>query len=164
MPALLINYFGQASLVILHPENVSHSFYAMAPNWVIYPLVFLATLAAIIASQAVISGAFSLTYQAIRLGFMPRFFMKHYGEDNEGQVYIPIISLILFVSNCLLILMFRSSNSLAGAYGLAVSATMLITTILAFVVFSRRWGKLKSGLLSIFFLLFFVHIFSFRHS
>ena len=160
MPALLINYFGQASLVILHPENVSHSFYAMAPNWAIYPLVFLATLAAIIASQAVISGAFSLTYQAIRLGFMPRFFMKHYGEDNEGQVYIPIISLILFVSNCLLILMFRSSNSLAGAYGLAVSATMLITTILAFVVFSRRWGKLKSGLLSIFFLMFNVTFFS----
>ena len=86
--------------------------------------------------------------------------MKHYGDDNEGQVYIPIISLILFVSNCLLILIFRSSNSLAGAYGLAVSATMLITTILAFVVFSKCWGKLKSGLLSIFFLMFDVTFFS----
>ena len=152
MPAILINYFGQAALILSRPEAASQSFYSMAPSWSLYPLVGLATLAAIIASQAVISGAFSLTYQAIRLGFLPRLPMKHYAEEAEGQVYVPIVNAVLLLSSCLLVIGFRSSESLAGAYGLAVSATMVITTILANVTFAKRWGWFLATLPSIGFL------------
>ena len=154
MPAILLNYFGQAAFMLENPGQFSHSFYAMAPTFLLYPLVALATLAAIIASQAVISGAFSLTYQAIQLGLMPRLKVKHYAEDGEGQVYVPVVNGLLFVSACLLVVGFRSSDSMAGAYGLAVSATMVITTILANITFARKWGWFLSTLPSLFFLTF----------
>ena len=154
MPAILLNYFGQAAFMLNHPGDVAHSFYSMAPAWSLYPLVALATLAAIIASQAVISGAFSLTYQAIQLGFMPRVTVKHYAEDGEGQVYVPVVNGLLLVSACLLVVGFRSSDSMAGAYGLAVSATMVLTTLLANIIFARRWGWFLATLPSVFFLAF----------
>jgi KUP system potassium uptake protein len=154
MPAILLNYFGQAALMLSRPDQVEHSFYSMAPHWFLYPLVAIATLAAIIASQAVISGAFSLTYQAIQLGFMPRLTVKHYAADGEGQVYVPVVNGFLLVSTCFLVVGFGSSDSMAGAYGLAVSATMVITTILANITFARRWGWFLATLPSLFFLCF----------
>lgn len=154
MPAILLNYFGQAAFMLSRPDQVEHSFYSMAPDWFLYPLVAIATAAAIIASQAVISGAFSLTYQAIQLGFMPRLTVKHYAADGEGQVYVPVVNGLLLVSTCLLVVGFGSSDSMAGAYGLAVSATMVITTILANITFAQRWGWFLSTLPSLFFLLF----------
>lgn len=154
MPGILLNYFGQGALVLQQPDSVAHSFYSMAPQWMLYPLVGLATVAAVIASQAVISGAFSLTYQAIRLGFMPGLKVRHYAPDGEGQVYFPAVNGMLLVASCLLVLLFRTSDELAGAYGLAVSGTMVITTVLANVAFAKRYGWLGPTLLSIIFLAF----------
>ena len=154
MPGILLNYFGQGALILERPDSVAHSFYSMAPQWMLYPLVGLATIAAVIASQAVISGAFSLTYQAIRLGFMPGLKVRHYAPDGEGQVYFPTVNRILLVASCLLVVLFRSSDELAGAYGLAVSGTMVITTVLANVAFARRRGWIGPTLLSIIFLAF----------
>ena len=154
MPAILLNYFGQGALLIQNPDVVAHTFYSMAPDWLLYPLVGLATAAAVIASQAVISGAFSLTHQAVRLGFMPGLKVKHYAPDGEGQVYFPAINGMLLVASCLLVLLFRSSDDLAGAYGLAVSGTMVITTVLANVAFARTHGWIGPSILSLAFLVF----------
>ena len=140
LPALLINYFGQGALLLARPEARDNPFYKMAPEWALYPMVGLATIAAIIASQAVISGAFSLTRQAVQLGYAPRIEIVHTSHAEIGQIYIPSINWVLMLSTIGLVLGFRSSSNLAAAYGVAVTTTMLITTMLAFVVAIQRWN------------------------
>ncbi len=152
-PALLLNYFGQGALLISHPEAIENPFYLMAPTWALYPLLILSTLATIIASQAVISGAFSLTRQAIQLGYSPRMNIFHTSGDEMGQIYIPAVNWLLMVAVFILVLSFKSSTALASAYGLAVTGTMISTTILAFIVIQElwKWNKATSiGFLSIF--------------
>ena len=140
-PALLLNYMGQGALLINDPTAVDNPFYRLAPDWGQLPLVFLATAASIIASQAVISGAFSVTAQAIQLGFLPRMSIKHTSRSAEGQIYVPAINWLLFVAVAALVLGFRSSSNLASAYGIAVTATLAIDTVLAFVVIRTLWRK-----------------------
>lgn len=139
LPCLLLNYFGQGALILDNPKNVLNPFYLLAPDWALYPLVILATLAAVIASQAVISGAFSLTYQAIQLGFVARFRIVHTSRNEKGQIYIPQLNWILFFATIVLVGFFKTSDNLAGAYGVAVSTTMVITTLLAFRVMRNVW-------------------------
>jgi KUP system potassium uptake protein len=148
LPALLLNYFGQGALVLRNPEAAHHPFYNLAPTWAVYPIVFLATAATIIASQAVISGAFSLTRQAIQLGYCPRLEIAHTAPEEIGQVYIPRINSVLMVATIALVFGFRSSSRLAAAYGVAVTTTMLIATSLFFVVARERWkwSLWKAGL------------------
>lgn len=138
-PALLLNYFGQGALLIGHPETIENPFYLMAPTWALYPLLLLSTLATVIASQAVISGAFSLTRQAIQLGYSPRMNIRHTSGDEMGQIYIPAVNWLLMTSVFILVAGFKSSTALASAYGLAVTGTMITTTILAFIVISELW-------------------------
>ena len=140
-PALLLNYMGQGALLISDSTAVDNPFYRLAPDWGRLPLVFLATAATIIASQAVISGAFSVTAQAIQLGFLPRMSIKHTSRSAEGQIYVPAINWLLFVAVAALVLGFRSSSNLASAYGIAVTATLAIDTVLAFVVIRTLWRK-----------------------
>jgi KUP system potassium uptake protein len=139
MPALLLNYFGQAALVLAKPEAIKNPFFVMCPDWALLPMVVLATAAAVIASQACISGAFSMTRQAIQLGYIPRLEILHTSSREIGQVYVPFINWTLFVAVVLLVLGFQSSDSLANAYGIAVAATMVIECILAMVVARRLW-------------------------
>jgi len=139
MPGLLLNYFGQAVLLLEQPSTVRNPFFELAPAWGLYPLVALSTAATIIASQALISGAFSLTQQAVQLGFVPRFTIVHTSQTAHGQIYIPSVNRILMVSCVLLVIGFGSSSALAGAYGLAVTGTMVITTLLFFAVSRERW-------------------------
>ncbi|MGZ5614198.1 MAG: potassium transporter Kup [Methylobacter sp.] len=138
-PALLLNYFGQGALLTAHPEAIENPFYLLAPNWALYPLLILATLATVIASQAVISGAFSITRQAIQLGYSPRMNILHTSGDEMGQIYIPAVNWLLMVSVFILVVSFKSSTALANAYGLAVTGTMITTTILAFIVIEELW-------------------------
>ncbi|OAI12865.1 MULTISPECIES: potassium transporter Kup [Methylomonas] len=152
-PALLLNYFGQGALLLENPAAVENPFYLMAPNWALYPLLLLSTLATVIASQAVISGAFSLTRQAIQLGYTPRMRILHTSGDEMGQIYIPAVNWLLMAAVFVLVLEFRSSSALASAYGLAVTGTMITTTILAFIVIKElwRWNEATSiGFLSLF--------------
>jgi KUP system potassium uptake protein len=139
LPALLLNYFGQGALVLTDKSAIENPFYKLAPAWGIYPLVFLATLAAIIASQALISGAFSLTRQAVQLGFSPRVDIEHTSAREIGQIYIPGVNWALMIACIALVLGFRSSSALAAAYGIAVTLTMVITTMLFFFVAKERW-------------------------
>jgi KUP system potassium uptake protein len=139
LPALLLNYFGQGALLIRHPEAVSNPFYMQAPEWALPPLIALATAATIIASQAVISGAFSVTRQAIQLGYLPRMQIVHTSEHAIGQIYIPFINWTMLSGIVILVLMFGSSSNLAAAYGIAVTGTMLIDTLLGFVVVIGLW-------------------------
>jgi KUP system potassium uptake protein len=139
LPALALNYFGQGALLIADPAAVENPFYLLAPSWALYPLVALATVATIIASQAVISGAFSITQQAIQLGYAPRMEVLHTSSHEMGQIYLPAINRALFVGVVALVLGFGSSTSLAAAYGIAVTGTMAITTVLAFDVARRMW-------------------------
>ena len=138
-PALLLNYFGQGALLIGHPEAIENPFYLMAPTWALYPLLILSTLATVIASQAVISGAFSMTRQAVQLGYCPRMNILHTSGEEQGQVYVPAINWLLMVSVFVLVLSFKSSTALASAYGLAVTGTMMATTLLAFIVIQALW-------------------------
>ena len=140
LPALLCNYFGQAAVLYQRPDAVAHPFYAMVPEWATIPTIALATMATVIASQAVISGAFSLTRQAIQMGYLPRMNIVHTSESEIGQIYIPQVNWVLLAFVVALVLGFRSSSQLAAAYGVAVTATMTITSILFFVVARRRWG------------------------
>ena len=140
MPALLINYFGQGALLLADPGTVENPFYLLAPEWGRYPLVILATVATIIASQAVISGAFSITQQAIQLGYTPRLEIQHTSEREIGQIYLPGINWLLLISIIALVIEFGSSSRLAAAYGIAVTGTMLITNILAIAVAIRLWN------------------------
>jgi KUP system potassium uptake protein len=139
LPALLLNYFGQGALLLEHPEAVENPFYNMAPAWALYPLVIIATLATVIASQALITGAFSLTMQAMQLGYLPRVAIEHTSADERGQVYIPAINWMLMVLCIGLVFAFRSSSNLAAAYGVAVTTTMVVTAIMLFVVMRERW-------------------------
>jgi KUP system potassium uptake protein len=140
LPALLLNYFGQGALLLEHPEAAQNPFYLLAPSWALYPMIVLATLAAIIASQAVISGAFSLTMQAVQLGFSPRLKINHTSTREYGQIYIPAVNWALMIGCIAIVLGFRTSSNLAAAYGVAVTSTMVITTILYYVVARHRWS------------------------
>ncbi len=139
MPALTLNYFGQGALLLKNPEAVVNPFYLMAPDWALIPLVVLATMATVIASQALISGAFSVTKQVIQLGYLPRLNILHTSVRDTGQIYIPLVNWGLFVTIVLAVVMFRSSSNLAAAYGIAVCTDMLITTILTFYVIRYAW-------------------------
>jgi len=139
LPALMMNYLGQGALLLNDPAAAANPFYLMAPSWALYPLVLLATMATVIASQAVISGAFSLSRQALQLGYSPRLEIRHSSAHEIGQVYVPPINWVLLVATLGLVLGFKSSTNLAGAYGVAVSMTMVLTTILAFVCARERW-------------------------
>jgi KUP system potassium uptake protein len=139
LPALMINYLGQGALLITQPEAVANPFFLMAPEWARLPLVVLATLATIIASQAVISGAFSVTQQAIQLGFLPRMKIVHTSASAFGQIYIPAVNWTLLVLVMFLVLAFQSSSNLAAAYGIAVTGTMLIDTLLVGVLVLTIW-------------------------
>ncbi len=140
LPALMLNYFGQGALVLDNPALVeSNTFYAVAPRWFLYPLVVLATMAAIVASQALISGAFSLTQQAIQLGYSPRMDIRHTSKLEAGQIYIPEVNVALAVGTVLTVLYFGTSSALGAAYGIAVTGTMAITTLLFHRVMLDRW-------------------------
>ncbi len=138
-PALLLNYFGQGALLLDNPQAVSNPFYLMFPNWALLPMICLATAATVIASQAVISGAFSLTKQAIQLGYLPRFAILHTSDKEAGQIYVPFINWIMLVAIIVLVVSFKTSDALASAYGIAVTLTMLIDTLLLFIVMKRIW-------------------------
>ena len=140
MPALTLNYFGQGALLLAEPEAVKNPFFMMAPDWALVPLVVMATLATVIASQALITGAFSVTKQVIQLGYLPRLNILHTSVRDTGQIYIPLVNWGLFVAIVLAVVMFRSSSNLAAAYGIAVTLDMLITTILTFFVIRFGWG------------------------
>ncbi len=140
LPALLLNYFGQGALLLSDPGTIENPFFRLAPTWGIWPLVILATMATVIASEALITGAFSLTSQAAQLGFTPRLRILHTSSERISQVYVPIVNWLLMVACIGLVLGFRSSTNLSAAYGLAVTMTMVITTILFFVVARRRLG------------------------
>ena len=139
MPCLVLNYFGQGALLLNNPAAVKNPFYLMAPDWALLPLVGLATLATVIASQALITGAFSVTKQAIQMGYLPRLRILHTSVRDTGQIYMPFINWGLFVVIVLAVVMFRSSSNLAAAYGIAVCTDMLITTILTFYVIRYGW-------------------------
>lgn len=140
LPALLLNYFGQGALLLRDASAAENLFFHLAPSWALYPMVVLATAAAIIASQAVISGAFSLTRQAVQLGYSPRVSIEHTSSVEIGQIYIPSVNWWLMLATIAVVLGFRSSTGLAGAYGVAVTSTMVITTLLLHVVSREVWG------------------------
>ena len=139
MPALTLNYFGQGALLLANPEAVKNPFFMMAPSWALLPLVIMATMATVIASQALITGAFSVTRQVIQLGYLPRFEVRHTSVKEMGQIYMPLVNWGLFVAIALAVLLFRSSGNLAAAYGIAVTLDMLITTMLTYFVIRYRW-------------------------
>jgi KUP system potassium uptake protein len=147
LPALMLNYLGQGALLIENAAAAENPFYRLAPGWALYPLIALATCAAIIASQALISGAYSLTMQAIQLGFMPRLKIEHTSSTEMGQIYIPALNWALMLGCIAIVIGFGSSSNLAAAYGVAVTATMVITTLLLGVVAHQKWGW---GLLPVF--------------
>jgi KUP system potassium uptake protein len=138
-PALVLNYFGQGALLLSHPNAAPFLFYALVPSWLHYPMVALATLATIIASQAVISGVFSITRQAVQLGQLPRMEIRHTSATEQGQIYVPRINAMLCVGVVLIVLIFRSSDALAAAYGIAVTGVMVISTTLVAIVALHRW-------------------------
>ncbi len=139
-PGLLLNYFGQGALLLRDPMAAENPFYHLAPSWALYPLIILATAAAIIASQAVISGAFSLTRQAVQLGYCPRLNIEHTSSREIGQIYVPAVNWGLMLLTCVLVLGFRTSSNIAGAYGVALSTLMLITTLMFYVMSREVWG------------------------
>ena len=138
-PALVINYFGQGALVLAHPDALANPFFRLYPDWALLPMVILATVATVIASQAVITGAFSLTRQAIQLGLLPRFGIKHTSESMAGQIYLPAVNAILLVGVLMVVMMFQTSSRLAAAYGVSVTAAMVIDSVMAFFVVWKLW-------------------------
>ena len=140
MPALVLNYFGQGAMLLSHPENVKNPFFEMAPTWALFPLIGLATCATVIASQALITAAFSVTKQAIQLGYLPRMRILHTSVKETGQIYVPFINWSLYVCIVLAVLAFGSSSKLAAAYGIAVTIDMLITTTMTFFVIRYAWN------------------------
>lgn len=160
-PALICNYFGQGALLLQNPEAIQNPFYLLAPGWMLYPLLILATFVTVIASQAVISGAFSITKQAIQLGYCPRMSVQHTSDSAIGQIYIPVVNWLLMFAVCILVLEFKSSSNLASAYGIAVTGTMMIDTILSFLVIHAlwRWKPIFSySFLSLFLLVDFIFL------
>ncbi|HWT28606.1 MAG TPA: potassium transporter Kup, partial [Methylophilaceae bacterium] len=162
LPALVLNYFGQGALILHDPTSIKNPFYLLAPQWMLYPLIVLATTATVIASQAVISGAFSVSRQALQLGFIPRMHVQHTSEQQKGQIYMPYVNWALMLAVMLLVVGFGSSGDLAAAYGIAVTGDMVITTLLASVVFSGVWGWswLRTGALVALFLVVDIAFFS----
>ena len=140
LPSLMLNYFGQGALLLRDPAGAVNPFYHLAPSWALYPLIALATVAAIIASQAVISGAFSLTRQAVQLGYSPRLRIEHTSSREIGQIYVPAVNWGLMLLTCVLVLGFRTSSNIAGAYGVALSTLMLMTTLMFYVMSREVWG------------------------
>ena len=158
LPCLVLNYFGQGALMIGDPKAIANPFYLLGPEWIRLPMVLLATVATVIASQAVISGAFSMARQCMQLGFLPRMMVRHTSTQEEGQIFVPQINTALAVGVVLLVLAFKTSDSLASAYGIAVTGTFLCTAVLAMVVYRRQyhWSRLAAG--TVFGLLFLVDI------
>jgi KUP system potassium uptake protein len=160
LPALLLNYFGQGALLMRSPEAIANPFYLLAPRWFLYPLLLIATLAAIVASQALISGAFSLARQSVQLGYSPRLTIIHTSEHEHGQIYIPEVNKALMVGTLLIVVGFRSSSALGAAYGIAVTGTMAITTLLFAVIAHSHWGWSTSRVVALA-LFFFAFDFAF---
>ncbi len=160
LPALLINYFGQGALLMTTPAAISNPFFLMMPQWALWPMIGLATIATVIASQAVISGAFSLANQAILLGFLPRMQIMHTSDTERGQIYMPTVNWTVLVLVIFTVIQFRESGNLAAAYGISVTTTMLITTSMLAVVMYNEW-KIKSVLVAILSAIFFIVDFSF---
>lgn len=154
LPSLVLNYFGQGALLLKHPEAIKNPFFLLAPDWALIPLLILAALATVIASQAVISGVFSLTRQAVRLGYLSPMRIIHTSEMESGQIYIPFVNWLLYVAVVIVIVSFEHSSNLAAAYGIAVTGTMVLTTILFSSVARKnwRWNKYLVGLLMLAFL------------
>ncbi len=155
LPALILNYFGQGAMLLFEPDNIKNPFYLMAPEWALLPLVILATFSTVIASQALITGVFSITMQAVQLQYVPRVRIKHTSHEEIGQVYVKSVNIILMVACIILVLAFKSSSNLAAAYGIAVTTTMVITTVL-FYFYARhqwKWHPMFAGSLCGFFLL-----------
>ncbi len=150
LPCLALNYLGQGALIISHPSAIANPFFLLVPHWLRLPMVLLATAAAVIASQAMITGAYSLARQAVQLGYLPRMRVSHTNPDEEGQIYVPQINRALMVGVLLLVLVFRSSDALASAYGIAVTGTFMCTCILAMVVFRRQYGWSRFAAISVF--------------
>jgi len=161
-PSLLCNYFGQGALLLGHPEMNVNPFYGLVPGVLLYPMVGLSTVATVIASQALISGAFSLTQQAVQLGFCPRIHIVHTSSDVQGQIYIPFVNYALLAACLVVVIVFKQSSGLAGAYGIAVTATMIITSFLYFLVLTHhwKWSLVKAVLLVGIFIVFDVAYFS----
>ena len=149
LPCLLLNYAGQGALLLRDPNAIENPFYLLVPEWALYPMIFLATMAAVIASQAVISGVFSLARQAIQLGYLPRLSIKHTSDSEQGQIYVPLLNWILLAAIIVLVLIFQTSSRLSHAYGLAVTMTMLCDTLLiaVFIRYTWKWSKPKLALL-----------------
>jgi KUP system potassium uptake protein len=139
LPALLLNYMGQGALVLGNPAAIENPFFLMFPGWALWPVVLLTTMATVIASQAVITGAYSVTRQAIQLGLLPRLGIRHTSEEMAGQIYLPRVNWLLLLAVLLLVAVFKSSSALAAAYGVAVTATMITTSLMAFFVFWKLW-------------------------
>src|SRR4029077_9128412 len=149
-PALILNYFGQGAAILRDPGAADTAFYSVVPGWAHYPIVALATIATVIASQAVISGVFSLTQQAVQLGQLPRMEIRHTSATEFGQIYVPRSNAMLAVGVVLIVLIFKSSDALAAAYGIAVTGVMVISTALVAVVARYRWGWSTPAVLAVF--------------
>ena len=156
MPALMLNYLGQGALVLHNPAALGNPFFMMFPEWATLPIVILATAATVIASQAMISGAFSLTQQAIQLGFAPRFTIQHTSAHQIGQIYLPRLNMLMFIGVVILVLTFKTSSNLAAAYGIAVTGTILITTCLIVLVARHKWQWARWKIAAIFIPLFII--------
>jgi KUP system potassium uptake protein len=157
-PALILNYFGQGALLLSRPADASFLFYALVPSWAHYPMVALSALATVIASQAVISGVFSITRQAVQLGQLPRMEIRHTSAVERGQIYVPRINVLLGIGVILIVLIFKSSDALASAYGIAVTGVMVISTVLVGVVAYHRWGWSKWAVFGVFGVLGFIDL------
>src|SRR6185369_6882517 len=139
LPALVVNYMGQGALVLGNPVAIQNPFFLMFPEWSRWPVLLLSTAATVIASQAVITGAFSITRQAVQLGLLPRFSIRHTSGEMAGQIYLPRVNWLLLIAVLFLVVVFKSSSALAAAYGVAVTATMITTSLMAFFVFWKLW-------------------------
>ncbi|HEY0505247.1 MAG TPA: potassium transporter Kup [Lysobacter sp.] len=158
LPCLTLNYLGQGAFVLAHPEAVKNPFFEAVPPWALYPMIVLATMAAVIASQAVITGAYSVARQAMQLGFLPRMQIKHTSHETIGQIYVPYINWLLMVTVLVVVVMFRSSTALATAYGISVSATMLIDTLLLALVARALWPRWRTWVLPLCLVFFIVDV------
>ncbi|HET7883495.1 MAG TPA: potassium transporter Kup [Acetobacteraceae bacterium] len=158
LPCLVLNYFGQGALTISAPDAVANPFFLLAPEWLRLPLVILATIATVIASQAVISGAYSMARQCMQLGFLPRMTVRHTSNTEEGQIYVPQVNTMLAIGVLILVLAFKTSDNLAAAYGIAVTGTFLCTCVLAMVVFRRQFRWSRAAAIATFGLLFLIDL------
>ncbi|HET8995660.1 MAG TPA: potassium transporter Kup [Acetobacteraceae bacterium] len=158
LPSLVLNYFGQGALMISHPDALSNPFFLLAPHWLRLPLVVLATAATVIASQAVISGAYSVTRQCMQLGFLPRMTVRHTSNTEEGQIYVPQVNTMLAVGVLVLVFAFKTSDNLASAYGIAVTGTFLCTAVLAAIVFRRQFHWSRTAAMTVFGLFFLIDL------